>query len=230
MLRATNKLTASLSVLPNTKKNDEALQRLQQSTAAANRSALGEGGRFRLEATLEDPDLARKRAELAEREKLRAQRRADNAQTRQMLRNAATLGRAGPGRRAGLSAADLEDDLGAGFGRRAGAASRPRKRTARRGDRSESEEMDYEDEEDEGFIAKDDEEEDEDDEDEEEDELERQEARIERFEAEMRTPKKGAAKREETPEQDIDAADPTSQGSPVSRQKRRRVIDDDDEE
>jgi len=229
MLRATNKLTASLSVLPNTKKNDEALARLQQSTAAANRSALAEGGRFRLEATLEDPDLARKRAELAEREKLRAQRRADNAQTRQMLRNAATLGRVGPGRPAGLSAADLEDDGGPGFGRRAGAASRPRKRTARRGDRSESEEMDYEDEEDEGFIAKDDEEEEEDDEDEEEDELERQEARIERFEAEMRTPKKAAAKRE-TPEEEIDAADPTSQGSPVSRQKRRRVIDDDDEE
>ena len=233
MLRATNKLTASLSVLPNTKKNDEALARLQQSTAAANRSALAEGGTFKLEATLEDPDLARKRAEVAEREKQRAQRRAENAQTRQMLRNAQTLGRVGVGAlgrsAAGLSAADLEDErAGGGFGRRAGAASRPRKRTARRGDRSESEEMDYEDEEDEGFIAKDDEEDEEDDEEEEEDELERQEARIERFEAEMRTPKKAAAKRE-TPEERV-TPDPATQGSPVSRQKRRRVIDDDEEE
>lgn len=228
-LRATNKLTASLNVLPNTKKNDEALLRLQQSTAAANRTILGEGGTFKLEETLEDPDLQRKQAEVAEKEKQRAQRRAENAQTRQMIKNAGTLGRVGVGRSGGLTAADLEgDELGAGYGRRAG-ASRPRKRTNRRGDRSESEEMDYEDEDDEGFIAKDDEEEEEDEEESEEDELERQEAAIEKYEAEQRTPKKAAPKRV-TPDEESEAVDPASQGSPVSRQKRRRVIEEDEDE
>lgn len=228
-LRATNKLTASLNVLPNTKKNDEALLRLQQSTAAANRTILGEGGTFKLEETLEDPDLQRKQAEVAEKEKQRAQRRAENAQTRQMVKNAGVLGRAGMGRSGGLTAADLEGDvLGAGYGRRAG-SSRPRKRTNRRGDRSESEEMDYEDEDDEGFIAKDDEEEEDDEEGSEEDELERMEGAIEKqYEASRTTPKKAATKRA-TPDGE-EAVDPAAQGSPVSRQKRRRVIEEDEED
>jgi RNA polymerase-associated protein LEO1 len=229
-LRATNKLTASLTVQPNTKKNDEALLRLQQSTAAANKTIVGEGGKFKLEETLEDPEMARKRAEQAEREKQKAQRRAESMQARAISRNATALGRVGLGRSAGLSAADLEgDELGTGYGRRA--AARPRRRANRRGDRSESEEADYEDEDDEGFIAKDDEEEEEEEDSGEEDELERQEAAIEKYEQEQRTPKKpGAGLKRSTPEVGDEAADPVGQGSPMSRQKRRRVIEEDEDE
>lgn len=123
LLRVTHRMTAGLSVLPSATTTDDALQKLQSSLAAAvqNRNMSTAGG-IELMKVDEDPELAKKKAEVAEREKMRAQKRREAAETRERERGNRALGRAGLSSSrygaGGLSASMLEDD---GMG-----SSRPR--------------------------------------------------------------------------------------------------------
>lgn len=144
LLRVTHKITAGLSILPSQKTTDAALERLQSSLAAAVR---GKGGNattgIEMVAVSEDPELGRKKAELAEREKMRAQKRREAAEARDRERGGRALGRAGLtssryGYGGGLSASMLEDDEG---GARAPRATKPKSRRPRNDEYSSDEDL-----------------------------------------------------------------------------------------
>ena len=221
-LRTEARITATLNVQPNGRQNnvDGVLEKLKERYANKELNS-----RALLQDIREDPELARKQAEQAEKERIRTARRLENQKQRLAAKEQRTRERAGLGRFGGLTAADLEEDLDGGYGRRGAGAARARRKKSRR-DRSESEE-EAEYDEDDGFVARSESEE----EivgDSEPDDLEKQEAIIERREAEQRTPKKAAGGTKRlTP--DDEPAEAASQGSPVSRQKRRRVVEEDDE-
>ena len=179
LLRLTNKITAGLSIVPSADSTDDALERLQNSLAAAVRGKnLNADGGIALVDINEDPELAKKKAEVAEKEKERAQKRREAQEMRERDRANRFLGRSG------LRAGGYEaDDMGAGATAGIGAGSKGirsgvrKPRRPRRDDYSDEEDYrrgrtreDEYDEEDE-FIAKSDEEiVEEEDEDEEEDE------------------------------------------------------------
>ncbi|KAK5016988.1 hypothetical protein LTR60_002139 [Cryomyces antarcticus] len=231
MLRVTNKITAGLSVLPSADTTDDALERLQNSLAAAVRgkNLNGDGG-IEFVNINEDPELAKKKAEAAEREKLKMQKRREAAEARERDRGSRVLGRSGLGYRhvGGLTTGMLEDDeFGGGMGRPR--ANKPKaRRQHRRNDEYSSDEdfgrrrttkEDEYDEEDE-FIAKSDEEEVvEDDEDEEED-----------VDDGIVEKEKTSPKRDRPPPVETDE-DAEADGDPgQARPKRRRVVEDDDDE
>lgn len=221
-LRTEARVTATLNVQPNGSQSnvDGVLEKLKERYANKELNS-----RALLQDIREDPELARKQAEQAEKERIRAARRLENQKQKLAAKEQRTRERAGLGRFGGLTAADLED-LEGGYGRRGAGAGRAKRRQNRR-DRSESEE-EAEYDEDDGFVAQSDESEEEIVGDSEPDDLERQEAIIERREAAQRTPKKGSGGTKRlTP--DDEPAEVASQGSPVSRQKRRRVVEEDDE-
>ena len=107
IVRLTNHITASLAVQSSTDQDDEALTRLQQSLAAAQKGnkTTSDGG-LAVISINEDPELAKKRAELAEKEKSRMQRR---MQVQHVLKRSG-LRTGGMG--AGLTIGGLEDDDG----------------------------------------------------------------------------------------------------------------------
>ena len=151
----TNHVTASLVVQSTTDENDDALVRLQENMAAAIRETRdGRDEGIEVIAIQEDPELAKKRAEVAEREKNRAEKRRQNQAERERERQNRVLGRAGI--RSGYSAADMEAE--GGYSRSKPKA--PRKPRRRNSEYSEDEE-DYrkgktrEDEydEDDGFLV-----------------------------------------------------------------------------
>lgn len=120
LLRVTHRITTGLSILPSANTTDEALEKLQTSlAAAAQTSTKSKGGAIELIKVEEDPELQRKKAEVAEREKMRAQKRREAAETRERERGTRGAGvgrgygasRYGAG---GLSASMLEDDDGMG--------------------------------------------------------------------------------------------------------------------
>lgn len=112
LVRVTNKVTTALTVQPPDETTDDALERLQNSLAAAVKGREGGSG-GKLISLTEDPELAKKKAEVAEKEKLRAQRRREAQEQRERERVNRTLGRSGP--RTGLTVGGLEDDeLGVG--------------------------------------------------------------------------------------------------------------------
>ncbi|KAI9839829.1 MAG: hypothetical protein M1819_000019 [Sarea resinae] len=173
VLRATNHITTSLTVHPTSNVNDEALERLQDSLAKAVRGKHtgGTDGGIGVISITEDPELAKKKAEVAEREKLRAQRRRENQEARDRDRAKRTLGRTGL-RHGGLTVGGLEDDDGGALGnvRRTMRAPGKARRGPRRGDLTDDEDDDgymrrgggnREDEydEDDGFLVGSDEEE-----------------------------------------------------------------------
>ncbi|KAL5366559.1 Leo1-like protein-domain-containing protein [Aspergillus floccosus] len=224
VFRLTSHLTHGLTVYPTAVETDDAVQRLQESLAAAAR-----GGKKTVDGSApvievkEDPELAKRQAELAEREKLKAARRRQQLQERELDRGS----RRGYGRTggAGLTVGGLEDD---------DLLSRPRakkpRRPNRRGEIYTDDEEDYdrrgrtrEDEydEDDGFLVGSDEEpeivEDEEDEDilEDEDmdaEGEEEEEAPARTKEKRASPEGGAA------------------GTPPVRKKNRFIVEDDDEE
>jgi RNA polymerase-associated protein LEO1 len=103
------------TVRPNKDIEDDALERLQQSLAAATRRGnRDEKSGPELITNTIDPELQKKQAEMAEKERLRAQRRRETAAEK------ANMPKIGYGGRGGLSVDDLE-----GRGRRA-PASKPR--------------------------------------------------------------------------------------------------------
>ncbi|KAL2872193.1 Paf1-complex subunit LEO1 [Aspergillus lucknowensis] len=227
VLRLTSHLTHGLTVYPTAVETDDAVQRLQESLAAAAR-----GGKKTVDGSApvievkEDPELAKRQAELAEREKLKAARRREQQADKEMDRGR----RYGMSHRtggAGLTVGGLEDDDGL-------LTTRPRARKPRRPNRrgeiytDDEEEYDRrgrtrEDEydEDDGFLVGSDEElEVVDDDEEEEDILEDDDVDAEGEEEDL-PPSRPKEKR---------ASPAPGAGSPPARKKNRYVVDDDDEE
>ena len=134
IVRLTNHITASLAVQSSSDQDDEALTRLQQSLAAAQRGnkTTSDGG-LAVISIHEDPELAKKRAELAEKEKTRMQRRMQVQQDRESTRNNNVLKRSGlrtGGMSAGLTIGGLEDDDGMASAK--GKIGKPKSRRSRR--------------------------------------------------------------------------------------------------
>ncbi|KAG2414106.1 hypothetical protein HFD88_003297 [Aspergillus terreus] len=223
VFRLTSHLTHGLTVYPTAVETDDAVQRLQESLAAAAR-----GGKKTVDGSApvievkEDPELAKRQAELAEREKLKAARRRQQLQERELDRGS----RRGYGRTggAGLTVGGLEDD---------DLLSRPRakkpRRPNRRGEIYTDDEEDYdrrgrtrEDEydEDDGFLVGSDEEPEVVDDDEDEDILEDEDmdAEGEEEEAPARTKERRAS------------PEGGAAGTPPVRKKNRFIVEDDDEE
>ena len=217
----TNHITHSLTVETTTEQNDDALIRLQESMAAAVKgNKNGPDGGVGVITISEDPELAKKRAEAAEREKLRAQRRRQNQEEKERDRVNRVLGRPGMrygGSGAGLTVGGLEDEDGA-------TAARPRAKPSRKPRRRNSEYSEDEDDfrnrgrtredeydEDDGFLVGSDE----------EPELvpddsEEEEEMAEDDEIESKSKKRDSKR----------AKDDSAGG----RNKRRRVVDDEDDD
>ncbi|KAJ5637378.1 hypothetical protein N7490_007257 [Penicillium lividum] len=221
LFRLTSHVTHGLTVLPTTMETDDAVLKLQASLAAATRgNKKTADGSAPVIDTIEDPELAQRKAEHLEREAMRAERR-----RQQLADREADRGRRQPTTRtgpSGLSIGGLEDD---GLATRA----RPKaRRPARRGEIYSDEEEDYgrggrsrEDEydEDDGFLVGSDEEPEEVDDDEEEEELEDEDMDAEGEVDDDVAPAKAARK-----------AEAPRAGTPPARKKNRYVVDDDEEE
>lgn len=225
-------LANEFTVRPNKEIQDDALEKLQRSLAAAARGgSRGTVNGPELISNTQDPELQKKRAELAEKERIRLQRRRDTAQEK------ANQSRSGLRGLGGLSVDDLEGRSG----RRATGSGRkpPVKRQRRRADydsdddlpRGRTREDEYDKEDD--FVASSDEELEEpevDDDDEEEmvdDESDEQ----------PKAKKQKAPKQPEASDADADAeADldddevPTAPAAEVANRGRKRNIVEDDED
>lgn len=144
IVRLTNHITASLAVQSSADQDDEALARLQQSLAAAQKGNknTSDGG-LAVISINEDPELAKKRAELAEKEKSKMQRRMQVQQDRESTRNSNVLKRSGlrtGGMGAGLTIGGLEDDDGMATTKGRTGKSKSRKSRRRNSEYSEDEE------------------------------------------------------------------------------------------
>lgn len=234
LIRLTHKITAGLNVLPSATTTDEALERLQSSLAAAVRGKnLNTDGGIEFVKIDEDPELARKKAEVAEREKGRAQKRREAAENRDRDRGNRALGRSGLSTQrygaGGLTAGMLEDDEGGSARPRTKAKPRRQRRNSEYSDDEDfgrrrgnfgGDEYDVEDD----FIAGSDEEEAVDDEDEDEDD-----GIVETD----KSPKRSRENKAEASDEDADAdadADAEEDVVQAPKAKRRRVIDEDDDE
>lgn len=235
-------LDANMKIQPAGGATDESTNRLKKALASArdDHDPLARPKEIR-----EDPELARKAAEQFEKDRIRAQRKRENAEERQTLRRQGVLGRSGMGgsRGMGLSAADLEDDMGMPISR--GIKKGAKRRTNQRGEiYSDGEDIEQprtrtrEDAYEVGDFVVDSEEEleeyDDDDllDDDEEEEEEREEKR----------PSSSRGRRERTPKRsradDADGSDDAEgepddevlNASPQTARKKRKVVVDDEEE
>ena len=165
-VRLTNHVTAMLSVQSEVKEDDDALLRLQESMAAETKGKKTNGG-LNIIPMSEDPELAKRKAELAEREKLKAQRRRQIQEEKERDRANKVLGRSGlrTGMSGGLTVGGLEDDDGMTTTK--ARANKPTRKPRRRNSEYSEDEEDYrnrgrtkEDEydEDDGFLVRSDEE------------------------------------------------------------------------
>ncbi|KAI9376845.1 Leo1-like protein-domain-containing protein [Aspergillus egyptiacus] len=227
VFRLTSHLTHGLTVYPTTVETDDAVQRLQESLAAAARGTKKTvDGSAPVIEVKEDPELAKRQAELAEREKLKAARRREQLADRELDRGR-RLGMSHRTGGAGLTVGGLEDDDGL-------LTTRPRAKKARRPNRRgeiyTDDEEDYdrrgrtrEDEydEDDGFLVGSDEEPEVVDDNEDEDILEDDDMDAEGEEEDLPPPR---------PKEKRTSPDARPAGSPPVRKKNRYVVDDDDEE
>ena len=232
VLRITNHITATLGVQTNTIEDDEALVRLQERMAAAKGNKIvGEGG-VEMLTVREDPELAKLKAEAAEKEKIKAQRKRQQQEERERDRANRVLGRSGLrtgsyGMGGGLTVGGLEDDDGMAT-TRPSRANKPKKKPRRRNSEySEDEDFRHrgrtrEDEydEDDGFLVGSDE-----------------EPEIVADDSEEEPEEFG----EEDAEGDLEEENPVAKAPPSSKRdaddaaagarvKRRRVIDEDEDE
>ena len=226
-LRVANKITAGLKIRQSESVVDDAITQLQTSLAAASNASRVQGTSGDLMIVDEDPELARGRAEVAEREKARARKRTDAQKERENERLGRTSGRFGSARGGGLNASMLEDEEELGFasqgrvGKGGPKAKRPRQRKAnseyssdedygRKGFQSRADEYDEEDD----FVAASDEEEVVEDDDDDDDGI-----------------REGTPKRARGGDEDEDAAGEDDDEAPVqAAKKRRKVVLDDEEE
>ncbi|KAJ5587897.1 uncharacterized protein N7459_003662 [Penicillium hispanicum] len=223
MFRLTSHVTHGLTVLPTTLETDDAVQKLQESLAAASRgSKQTADGSAPVIDMREDPELAQRKAEHMEKEAIKAERRRQMLADREADRDRGRRAAPRP-LQTGLSVGGLEDD---GL-----LTTRPRgkpRRTNRRGEINTDDEDDYgrgrtrEDEydEDDGFLVGSDEDVEEEAEDDEE-ELEDEDMDAEGEADEEVAPAK--------PTRKLDAETPRS-GTPPARKKNRYVVDDEDED
>lgn len=243
LLQIVAPVSAAMRILPTGQQTDDSVQRLQASLAAA--SALAAHDPFAsLKTVKEDPEMARKAAEMAEKEMLRTKRKKEAEADRQFTRRDKVLGRSGLSRGGGLSIAGLEDEDGMPT------TTRPKKGAAKpkrnhhgviysdnedegypRG-RTKEDEYDLEDD----FMAASDEEpeiyDDEDAPGEEEDDPDVDDLAIEGRQTVVQAKTRGGADRgrEVTPKRSMEDDVPAVAGSPHAGRKKRRVIDDDDDE
>ncbi|KAI9801996.1 MAG: hypothetical protein M1825_003052 [Sarcosagium campestre] len=228
LLRITNHVTTALNILPSSEVHDEALIKLQQSLEAAKHTnKAGGDSAANIITVTEDPDLARKKAEIAERDRLKNQRRIQSNQNREAERISRTLAKSGLGRPGGLSVGGLEDDdmmAPMRMNRKRPGAAGPKRRAARNRDSDTDEDMPRghtrEDEYDktDDFLVDSDEEE--------EEEAERDE---DEEEASLDAGSDDSGKHRGSPKRvrSESKADAAAHGP---RGKRRRVIEDEDED
>lgn len=226
-LRVSHKITAGLKIKQSASVVDDAITQLQTSLAAASNASRVLGTNGDLQIVDEDPELARHRAELAEREKARARKRHEAQKERENERMGRTAGRFGSSRGGGLNASMLEDEEELGFasqgrvGKGGAKPKRPRQRKANseyssdedygmRGFQSKADEYEADD-----FVAGSDEEEEVVEDDDDDDDGIRE-----------GTPKRGRGG-----DDDEDAAGEDDDEAPVqAAKKRRKVVLDDEEE
>jgi len=241
ILRVTNHITNTLTVLPSSDQNDDALIRLQDSLAAAVRgNKTSADGGVALIAITEDPELAKKKAELAEREKLRAQRRRMQQEERERDRANRVLGKSGlrsaggGGGGGGLTVGGLEDDEGMAT-TRARLPSKPKRKPRRNSEYSDDEDgfrnrgrtREDEYDEDDGFLVGSDEEpevgegsEDEDD----------GLGEGEGVSEDEKPKRKTSPKREREGERVVEKVEGGEDGGVAARGKRRKVVEDEEDE
>ncbi|KAL1967545.1 hypothetical protein VTN77DRAFT_3060 [Rasamsonia byssochlamydoides] len=237
VFRITSHLTHSLTVLPTDMETDDAVQRLRESLAAAARAGKKADGGVTIIEVKEDPELASKRAELAEKEKLKADRRRQQLAEREQTRTSRRGAYRYPA--GGLTVGGLEDEDGMAT-TRARPAKKPR--ANRRGEIYTDEEEEYdrrgrtrEDryDEDDGFLVGSDEEPEvvEDDE-EEEEELEDEDMDAEGEDDEDVRPEKPTTRkaRESASPKRTSAEEAGGAGSPPARKKHRYVVESDEDE
>lgn len=232
-LRVTHRITTGLSVRDSNTNNDDAIEKLQRSLAAAAGATKIGGTGLNLMEVQEDPEKARKEAEVFAREKARKDKKEANAAQRELERGNRALGRNGltSSRGAGLSHGMLEDEEGRVGGR--SKASKPRRRQQRRnseyssdedrdgrgGGRFREDEYDEEDE----FIARSDEEEVVEDDDDPDDGI-----ADEPSQQRTGTPKRSRPAAEVDDDADADGED--DDDVQQVKTKRRRIVDEDDED
>ncbi|TVY50135.1 RNA polymerase-associated protein [Lachnellula occidentalis] len=226
-------MTNQHTVKPNKDIEDDALEKLQKSLAAAARGNHkgDEKNGPEVITNTQDPELQKKQAEMAEKERMRAQRRRETAAEKASI--------SGRGRAGGLTVDDLEGRSGrrAPAGRKSAGVKRPRRRPDYDSDddlpRGRGREDEYDKEDD--FLADSDEElEDgpEGDDDEEEEILDDSD--------EPRAKKQKPSRKEEISDADADAeadmdddeapAAPVASEGPAGRGRKRNVIEDDEDE
>lgn len=240
-LRVTNHITNSLTVLPSSDQNDDALIRLQESLAAAVRgSKTSADGGVGLISISEDPELAKKKAEVAEREKMRAQRRRQQQEERERDRANRVLGKSGlrssggVGGSGGLTVGGLEDDDGMAT-TRARHPSKPKRKPRRNSEYSDDEDgfrnrgrtREDEYDEDDGFLVRSDEEPEVVEESEDEDEG-LGDADGEGVSEDEKPKKKKSPKRER--ERAVETVETGEDGGVAARGKRRKVVEEEEDE
>lgn len=132
-LQIVSPFDAAMKIQPTGDLADESVLKLQQSLAAATQI---HDPLAALKQVKEDPELAKKAAEMFEKERSRASRKREAAEDRLLMRKDRVLGRSGLGRMGGaggLSIAGLEDDDGMPLARGKKTKSKRRK-SNRRGD------------------------------------------------------------------------------------------------
>lgn len=226
MLMTVGHLVEQYNIKPNKAVGDDALTIFAERMAQASRAAKGQDMIVR---TTRDPELQKKNAELAEKERIKAQRKRENA--------AAKMDGPGRGGRGGLSIGDLEGRNRAAMGRKRGAGAGGTKTKRRRPEYDSDDDLpqgvarheDYDMED--GFLVGSDEEEMESgagDDDDEDDEV------LDDAGSDGRRRRRHGAKRQRTsePDEDEDAegdeVDAAVEAS--SRARRRNVIDEDEDE
>lgn len=227
-------MTNQYTVRPNKDIQDDAVENLQKNLAAAARGGKRDDKNGpELISNTEDPELQKRKAEIAEKERLRAQRRRETAAER------ANQPRGGLGPRGGLNVDDLEGRAGrrAPAGRKAPKPQRRRQDydsddDLPRGGRNREDEYDKEDD----FLASSDEEMEEGAEDEDEEILDEESDRDQHRSKKQKVSK---SRPEDTSDADADAeADldddeapvPAAALEPTSRGRKRHIIEDDDDE
>jgi RNA polymerase-associated protein LEO1 len=226
-------MTNEYTVRPNKDIEDDALDRLQKSLAAAARKGNDKNGP-ELIINQEDPELQKKRAEMAEKEQMRLQRRRETA--------AEKASQSGSRRGAGtLTVDDLEGGRrrGPATGRKPPGAKRPRRRPEYDSDDDSPQGRGGENEYDKGddFLAPSDEEIEEGGDDDDEEEILEDESDRE----EPKAKKQKTSKPEELSDADADAeadldddeapaAQASNDGPPGGRGRKRNVIEDDDDD
>lgn len=227
-LIVTHKITAGLSIKQSDSVEDDAIERLQASLAAAsNASKVNGASGINLVLIDEDPEMAKAKAIAAVKQQEKAEKRRQAAMEREAARSNRVLGRTGLGssRYSGLNVGMLEDDeMGEeSRGRPSPHKGRAKPRRRRGSDYSDESRGPDEYDENDDFVARSDESEVPEDDSDPDDGI--------REERRERTPKRARESEAEgddtldAPGEEDDEAD-----APAIRTKRRRIVDEEDDD